>query len=148
MTKERGPWYERQLERARQKRAEAAALRPPRPPGIRASGRYREYNREWMRAHYQHTPRPPARPKPVYGPIPDIEDHPLVVEAVACLRPYERAEIGGSFDSCARDLIGEYVLAALSGADPLEAMRKERARYRHDRAALVFGTSLVDGLDR
>jgi hypothetical protein len=51
-------------------------------------------------------------------------------------------------DSCARDLVSEYVLACICGDDPVEAMRRERSRYRHDRAALVFGTSMVDGLER
>jgi hypothetical protein len=103
-----------------------------------------------MRTHYQSKPRVPGPPREVihHNPIPVIECHPLIEEAVACLRPYERHELGSDMDSCARDLVSEYVLACICGDDPVEAMRRERSRYRHDRAALVFGTSMVDGLER
>jgi len=94
-------------------------------------------------------PVPPAVPPPATRvPIPEIEHHPLVDAAIEELRPYERAELGGDIDSIARDLVGEYVVAAIAGADPVAALVAERARYRHDRVALVFGLSLVDGLSR
>lgn len=81
-------------------------------------------------------------------PIPVLEDHPLVAAAIAELRPYERNELGGDMDTIARDLVGAHVLASLAGDDPLAALVAERARYRHDRKALVFGTAIVDGLER
>lgn len=91
---------------------------------------------------------PTVRFTPPPAPIPVLDPHPLVDQAIELLRPYERHELGSDFDSVAKDLVGEYVVAALAGEDPVAALVAERARYRHDRASLVFGTSLVDGLDR
>lgn len=80
--------------------------------------------------------------------IPRFDPHPLVDQAIAHLRPIERSELGSDFDSIVGDLVGEYVLAALEGADPEEAMHGYRMRRLGELARLVFGTSLVDGLDR
>lgn len=86
--------------------------------------------------------RPPEVPVPAYDP------DPLVDQAIAVLRPGERAELGSPFDSIALDLVGAFCLAAVAGEDPEGAVKAERARYRHDRATLVYGTSTVDGLSR
>lgn len=89
-----------------------------------------------------------AAPRTAAPPIPALDPHPLVDAALAQLRPYERSDLDRDMDTIARDLVGEYVLAAVEGSDPVAALVAARARYRHDRAALVYGTSLVDGLHR
>lgn len=97
----------------------------------------------------QRLPRGTRRSTPVVVvPIPDLDPHPLVDAARSRLRPYERAELGTSMDAIARDLIGAWVVAALSGDDADAAMVAARARYRHDRATLVHGTTIVDDLWR
>jgi hypothetical protein len=97
----------------------------------------------------RHPPRPRrvAVVEPVV-PVPDLDHSPLVDDALAALRPYERAEIGSDFDAIGRDLVGAYVLAAVAGDDPVAAVRRERARYSRDRRWLVFGSSTVTGLER
>lgn len=91
--------------------------------------------------------RDPPKAEPAIA-IPSLDPHPLVDQAIAELRPYERAEIGSDFDSIGRDLVSAFVLGELEAGEGRRAMVAERARYRRDRAALVFGTSLVDGLSR
>jgi hypothetical protein len=146
-------WYQDQLARARQRRAEAAALRAPRPPGIRSDPeRYRAYNREWMRAHYHHKPRPAGgirHQRDVVVPIPACPcGHPLYEEARAALRGWERNELGGDMDSGAQDLLQDYVTAALCGQDPAEAVARTRRRNYKDRQVLVRGLDRVDDLRR
>jgi hypothetical protein len=138
-------WYQDQLARARERRQARAAERPPRPPGLRSDPeRYRAYNREWMRAHYQpRTPRPkqPKSPRAtsiVSPPITSVPDgHELFEQAKAALRSHERHELGSDFDSNALDLIGEFVVAALEGRDPYEAMADFRRGWQKRRAITV-----------
>jgi len=152
MVKARGAWYQRQKDEAKRKRAEAAALRPPKPPGInRDPERKRAYNREWMRAHYHHRPRETRKEviKVIKEPLPETcIGHPLFDEARAHLRRWELSDFDRDMDSGARDLIGEYVLAKLEGRDPVEAMNRWRTRHNRDRKALVYGLSITDGLER
>jgi hypothetical protein len=145
-------WYEDQRARNRQKRAEAAALRPPRPPGIRTDPeRWRAYNREWMRARYVPHPRPPGAPRrpEIVVPIPSCPSgHPLYDEARRALRGIEVHELGGDMDSGAQDLLQDFVAASLCGEDPLVAVAASRRRSDRDRKVLVYGLDRVDDLRR
>ena len=145
-------WYENQKARSRQKRAEAATLRPPRSPGIRTDPeRWRDYNREWMRAHYEPHPRPPGVPRQpeIVAPIPSCPSgHPLYDEARRALRGFEAFELGSDMDSGAQDLLQDYVTAALCGDDPVMAISASRARSGKDRKILVYGLDRVDDLRR
>lgn len=150
------PGYADQLARAKQRRAEAAALRPPRPPAIGKDPAYRaaaERRRYW-RTRYGIEPPPqmPPRPREPRPPLPPLIDvpsgHSLYEEARASLHRGEQAELGGSMDATARDLMGEYVLAVLDGRDPDAAVRAFRTRHNRDRKWLVHGTHVVDDLWR
>lgn len=102
--------------------------------------------------HYRqrHPARPPrprraAQPLP---PVPVLEAHPLLEAAVRELRPWERNELGTAWDSGVRELVGEYVLAACAGADPVAALQAERRRQAQDRVLLVRGLERTDDLVR
>lgn len=131
--------------------------RPPRSQHEIEAGRIYARRRQrrllgWPPERWDDPPAPRSarapRPAEPLEPVPDLDPHPLVHEALAELRAWERSDFERGMDAIARDLVGAYVLAALEGADPQEALRLERARYRHDRAALVYGTALATGLER
>lgn len=86
-----------------------------------------------------------TRPGP---PIPDLDRHPLVDEALGQLRGWERAELNRGMDAIARDLVGAYVLARCEGSDGALALTMERRRYARDRATLVHGLTSVTDLRR
>jgi hypothetical protein len=106
----------------------------------------------WPEARWQDPPRAYAtEPRPRHAPLPPVpayERHPLVDEAIALMRPYERAELGGDMDSIALDLIGAYCVGELACRGGGVALRAERTRYGRDRKWLVFGSAITDGLER
>jgi hypothetical protein len=110
--------------------------------------RQRYYARAGKAAPPKHIPKP--KPPPVENtPIADVPDgHPLYEEARKALRPYELNDLGSDMDYRSKDLLQEYVLAVLEGRSPEEAVRVFRAARNHDRKELVYGLSIVDGLDR
>lgn len=113
-----------------------------------AEAERRRYHATRGRVAPAKTPRV-SRPRTSLAPIPTLEvDHPIVAAAVCALRPYERHELGGDFDAIALDLVGAYCLAVVEGGDPDVAIGSARSRYAKDRAALVHGLALVDGLER
>jgi hypothetical protein len=82
-------------------------------------------------------------------PVPSAPaGHPLYDAARGALKRWEAAELGSDLDSIAQDLMQTYVLAALEGCDPLVAVAELRRRHGKDRATLVYGLPIVDGLER
>lgn len=105
--------------------------------------RLHEPPRSWVRGGPYARGRRPAPP-----PIPDLDAHPLVTEAVAALRPYERHELGSDMDSIARDLVGVWCLARVEGSDPAFSIAAARGRYAQDRQTLVHGLDTMTDLVR
>lgn len=71
------------------------------------------------------------------APIPVLDRHPLLDEAVARLKPVEVSDLFGVFDNCINDRVMEYVLAVLEGRDPMAALEAERKRLARDRRAIL-----------
>lgn len=92
-----------------------------------------------------------AHPKAASEPAPLVDvpsGHPWYEEALLALRPYERHELGGPMDAVTRDLLQEWALARVEGREPQDALATCRKRYAKDRAMLIHGLVLVDGLER